>query len=203
MTLKIITGKLARRNNKFITRDEFKDDCEKLELDYYKTIRYLISNKYIETIFRGVFYVYSLEERKLGKSDMSFYEILKKALEIKGIKNWYFGLETALKFNNLTHEFFTVTYIINDSIARTRIRKIMGRKVKFHKFVNNMFSFGIVNHVFPYSDPEKTLLELYYLKHYNKGNFEEVAKNLSKNKLLKYSKNYDKKTNGVLEWIKK
>jgi len=60
MTLKIITGKLARRNNKFITRDELKDDCEKLELDYYKTIRYLISNKYIETIFRGIFYYYEL-----------------------------------------------------------------------------------------------------------------------------------------------
>jgi hypothetical protein len=199
----MIVDKLARRSNKFITRDEFVSDCNKLGLDYYKLIRYLISNRYVETIFRGVFYVYSLEERKLGKIDMSFYEILKSALELKGVKNWYFGLETALKFNDLTHEFFTVTYIVNDTIARTRIRKIMGRKVKFHRFVGKMFFFGVVNHVFPYSDSEKTLLDLYYLGHYDRGNFESLAKNLSKSKLKSYSKNYDKRVRDVVECIVK
>jgi hypothetical protein len=203
MSFGMIVDKLARRSNKFVTREELVSDCSKLGLDYYTLIRYLISNKYVETIFRGIFYVYSLEERKLGKADMSFFEVLKKALEIKGVKNWYFGLETALKFNNLTHEFFTVTYIMNDAIARTKARKIMGRKVKFHRFVGKMFSFGVVNHIFPYSDSEKTLLDLYYLKHYDKGNFEDLAKNLSKNKLMRYSKNYDKRTRDVVECMMK
>ena len=198
MSFGMIVDKLARRNNKFITRVELVSDCSKLGLDYYTLIRYLISNRYVETIFRGVFYVYSLEERKLGKADMSFFEILKNALDIKGVKKWYFGLETALKFNDLTHEFFTVTYVVNDTIARTKVRKIMGRKVKFHKFVDKMFSFGVVNHVFPYSDSEKTLLDLYYLGHYDKENFENLTKNLSKSKLKNYSKNYDKKTRDVV-----
>ena len=103
MTLKLIVEKLARDNKKFIISNEIKDYCRRLFLDYLPTIKYLLRNKYIARIFRGIFYVYSTEERKWGKSEMNSFKILKEALKIKGVKNWYFGLETGLKFNNLTH----------------------------------------------------------------------------------------------------
>jgi hypothetical protein len=202
MTLKILVEKLARSHKKFITKKELMEDCKKLSLDYYRTIIYLTHYKYLARIFKGIFYVYSIEERKLNKEDMNFYEILKEALKIKGVKNWYFGLETALKFNNLTHEFFAMTFIITDSLFRAKPIMIMGRKVKFYKLIPKMFSFGIVNHTFPYSDSEKTFLDLFYLRHYDRPNFEEMAETLSKPKLIRYASRYDNRTIKVAKELK-
>lgn len=202
MTLKLIVEKLARDNKKFITSNEIKDYCRKLALDYLTTIKYLLRNKYIARIFRGIFYVYSIEERKLGKSEMNSFEIIKEALKIKGIKNWYFGLETGLKFNNLTHEYFAIDYIINDKIFRAKPIIIMGRKVKFYKLKPKLVFFGIIKKKYNYSNSEKTLLDLLYLKHYTKEEFEEIAEELSKTKLLKYAKNYNKRVINIVKKLK-
>ncbi len=202
MTLKLIVEKLARDNKKFILAEEIKDYCRKLSLKYIPTIKYLIRNKYIARVFRGIFYVYSIEERKLGKSEMNSFEILKEALKLKKINNWYFGLETGLKFNNLTHEYFTIDYIINDNLFRAKPIIIMGRKVKFYKLSPKMFSFGIIKKDVNYSDSEKTLLDLLYLKHYSKEEFEEIAEELSKTKLLKYAKNYNKRVISIVKELK-
>lgn len=199
MTLKLIVEKLARVNKKFITSPELKDYCRRLSLDYITTTKYLIRNRYMARIFRGIFYVYTIEERKLGKLEMPFYGILKEALKLKGVKKWYFGLETALKLNNLTHEYFNITYIINNKIFRAKPILIMGNRVKFYKLVPKMFKFGIVKNKVKYSNPEKTALDLMYLNHCNKGEFNELSKNLSKTKLNRYSNNYNKKVKLVLE----
>lgn len=198
MSLKLMVEKLMRSGKKLITSKDIKEDCKKLSLDYYVTIRYLTHYKYLARIFKGIFYVYSIGERKLGKSEMNFYEILREAIKIKGINNWYFGLETALKFNNLTHEYFNVEVIINDKLFRAKPIMIMGKKVKFYKLIPKMLSFGIIKDNFNYSDPEKTALDLLYLKHYNNLGFEEITEKMSKAKLIKYSKNYPKNVlNGV------
>jgi len=202
MTLKLIVEKLAIDNKKFISSNEIKDYCRKLSLDYLPTIKYLIRNKYLARVFRGIFYVYSIEERKLGKSEMNSFEILREALKIKGIKNWYFGLETGLKFNNLTHEYFTIDYVLNDKLFRAKSITIMGRKVKFYKLSPKMFLFGIIKKNINYSDSEKTLLDLLYLKHYTKEEFDEIAEELSKAKLLKYSKNYNKRVINIVKELK-
>ena len=202
MTLKLIVEKLARNNKKFILSNEIKDYCIKLSLDYLPTIKYLLRNKYLARIFRGIFYIYSIEERKLGKSEMNSFEILKEALKLKGVKNWYFGLETGLKFNNLTHEYFTIDYVINDKLFRAKPIIIMGRKVKFYKLSLKMFSFGVVKKELNYSDSEKTLLDLLYLKHYTKEEFEEIIEELSKTKLLKYAKNYNKEVINIVKELK-
>jgi hypothetical protein len=191
MTLKILVRKLSRNIKKIITSDELKEDCKYLKMDYYVTIRYLTHYKYLARIFRGIFYVYSIEERKLGKVDMNFYDILAEALKLKGVKNWYFGLETALKFNNMTHEYFNMDFVMNDKIFKAKSMMIMGRKVRFYKVKSKLFSFGIKKDRYVYSDPEKTAIELVYLKHYGRLNFEEIAEDLSKDKIIRYSKNYD------------
>lgn len=199
MTLKLIVEKLGRSKKKFITANELKDYCRKLSIDYITTIKYLIRNKYVSRIFRGIFYVYSIEERKLGKVDTDFYEILKEAFKLKGIFNWYFGLETALKLNNLTHETFTTYFIINDKLFRAKPIIIMGRRVKFYKLSPKLLSFGIIKNNLIYSDPEKTALDLLYLKHYSLGEFDEISEKMLKTKIIKYAKNYPKR---VLESTK-
>ncbi|MEK6936407.1 MAG: hypothetical protein AABW67_06485 [Nanoarchaeota archaeon] len=204
MTLKLIVEKLAidNDNKKFIVADELKDYCKRLSMEYLPTVKYLLRNKYIARIFRGIFYVYSIEERKLGKSEMNMFEIIREALKLKGVKNWYFGLRSGLKFNNLTHEYFTIDYVVNDKIFRAKSMIIMGRKVKFYKLSPKMLSFGIIKKKVNYSDSEKTLLDLLYLKHYTEEEFEEIAEGLSKIKLHKYAKNYNRRIMNIVKGLK-
>ena len=196
MTLKLIVKKLELSDKKFITREELREYCKKLNLDYYVTIRYLTHYKYLIRILRGIFYIKSIEERKLNKININHLEAIKEALKIKGVKNWYFGLSTALKLNNLTHEYFTIDYIINDKLFRAKPFLILGYKIKFIKISHKLISFGIINKNLPYSDAEKTMLDFVYLKEHGNVKLipEEIFENCSKNKLLKYSKNYDKRT---------
>jgi predicted transcriptional regulator of viral defense system len=192
---KLVVEKLLRRESKFITREELETDCIKLNLDYIILIKYLIRHKYLERIFKGIFYVYSLEERKLGKLEKNIYEIISFALEIKKVKNWYFGLETALKMNNLTHEYYTTIFVINDMIFRAKPINIMNYKVKFYK-TNKLFSFGIINDVYTHSDPERTILDMIYFKKIKGLN--EYEKKLSKDKLKRYVINYNLRTQKII-----
>ncbi len=202
MTLKMLSDKLARSSEKFVLATEIKKDCKKASLDYYTAIRYLTSNNYLERIFKGIFYIYSLEERKLGKLEMNFHKILNEAMKLKKVKNWYLGLETALKLNNMTHEYFSIDFIINDKIFRAKPIIIMGRKVKFYKTTKKLFEKGVIKKEYPYSDPEKTCIDLFYFKHDDLNNFKEKIKNLDKRKLIEYSKKYDKRTIEILKKLK-
>lgn len=201
MTLKLIVRKLELSDKKFITREELREYCKKLSLDYYMAIRYLTHYKYLVRILRGIFYVKSIEERKLNKININYLEAIKEALKIKGVKNWYFGLSTALKLNNLTHEYFTIDYVISDKLFRAKPFLILGYKIKFIKINHELTSFGITNENLPYSDGEKTMLDFVYLKEHGNVKLipEEIFDKCSKNKLLKYSKSYDERTNKRLK----
>lgn len=201
MTLKIMCKKLDMDENKFIESDLIRDYCDKLNLDYNVAIRYLISNKRLYRILRGFFYKPSIKERKLGILDADFATAIIEAMNRKKIKKWYFGLESALKFNNLVHEYFAVEYIINDAIFRAKAFEILGHKVKFVKIKTNLCTFGIkTNKEIRYSDVEKTVLDMIYLSRYDglnelevKNKIKDILKHCSKKKLIKYSKKYNEK----------
>lgn len=209
MTLRLITKKLGMEKKKFATRDEIKSYCKELKLDYYTTIRYLLSNEYLIRILRGIFYINSLEERKMKKTNISYLEAIKESLKIKGIKNWYFGLETALKLNSITHEHYTITYVLNDKIFRNNPIEILNHKIKFVKLNENLFSFGIIKGNLNYSDAEKTVLDMIYLLKYNSVPEEEIKNEIidfmkycSKSKLEKYSKHYPKTIQKIIGGLK-
>src|SRR3989338_8280978 len=199
MTLRILVKKLELLRRKFITREELKSYCKGLKLDYYISIMYLTSNNYLVRILRGIFYVKSIEERKLNKMDISFEGAISETLKIKGVKSWYFGLESAIKLNNLTHEHFAVETIVSDKISRPNTFKIMGRSVRFVKLNKKLLGFGVISNKFNYSDAEKTVLDFVYLGKYN-GNQDESIKNkvadyivsCKKPKLREYAENYPK-----------
>jgi len=206
---KIISEKLlilkGLEGRKIITREELRGYSKTLKLSYNSLINYLLDNKYLIRILRGIFYINGLEERKKGLSDISFYNAISEALKIKGVKNWYFGLETAIKLNNLTHEYFAIDYIISDKIKRPRPIEILGHKVRFIKIKKELSEFGIKKENTPYSDPEKTILDMVYFGIYNNLSDSEIRNRIigyldkcKKAKLVKYSKAYPK---SVLKFI--
>ena len=206
----VLVRRLLLRKENFISDSELKEICARLKLDYKDGLSYLFGNKYLERIVRGFFYIPSTNERKLKTGGPTLFEAILKAMEYKKVKNWYFGLETAIKLNNITHEFFTIDYVVSDTIYRSKPFKILGRKVKFVKLNKNLFGFGVKkegNVVF--SDLEKTLLDLIHLRIYF-GKTEEAivdeliewAEEADKKKLKKYAEHYSSKVGKIAEELK-
>jgi predicted transcriptional regulator of viral defense system len=202
----VLHEKLLYNKKKIITKEELSDTCKLLKISYESAINYLLTKKYVLRIFRGIFYIKSLEERKLGKLELNFYDVLKEAFKIKGIENWYFGLETAIKFNNLTHEYFTITYVISDKLKRKEVMDIFGYKVKFISIKKELTNFGIIKDNFPYSDTEKTILDKIYLGFYKgldkviiRNNIIEYYDECDKKKLINYAKHYPKTVRRFIE----
>ncbi len=192
----------------FIKSSEIIEYCEYFNLNYNNIIRYFISRGYLLRIFRGIFYVKNLEELKFGLKKYSNLELVSKGLDLKGIKNWYFGLYTALKLNNMTHEYFTINYIISENLYRNKPININSIKFKFIKLKPNLFNFGIIENGFRYSDLEKTILDFIYLWVYNSKprkkiiiDLSEYIKNISEKKIKNYIKNYPNSVKNIIEEI--
>lgn len=209
MRSSLLLKKIYLTKKEFINSDELKNYCKKFNMNYEDIIRYFIRRGYLIRIFKGIFYVKTLNEIKLGKTNYNHLELLSKGLEIKGVKNWYFGLNSALKLNNMTHEEFTIDHIINDRLFRGKVIEIVGYKFRFHKVSTNLLKFGIIKEgKIRYSDPEKTILDLLYLKRYNGFPEEKIimdvadyAGNISKEKIREYVKYYPKTVEKTLEGL--
>lgn len=210
MRISVLLKKLRIENKEFITSKELELYCKSMKLDYATVIRYFISQGYMTRIFRGIFYIKSLDEQKLGRSKYSHLELVAKGLEMKNVRNWYFGLHTALKLNNMTHEYFAVEDVINDSLFRANPINIAGYKFKFTKLSPSLVSFGInkKDKIVRYSDPEKTVLDFIYIWKYNGVpgdkivlDISEWAKQGSKEKLMSYAKKYPKTVTEMVERV--
>ena len=191
--------KLWVEKRKFVKSEELESLCKELKKDYKDVVRYLLARKYLIRIFRGIFYVKSIEEIELGKINLSPLDLVANGLKLKGIKNWYFGLHTALRLNNLTHEYFSVDYVINDKIFRAREMGIAGYKFKFVKIKPSLI-FGITkrNNI-KYSDIEKTILDFIYIEKYRSVpedkillDVSEFIKKANKDRLFGYLEKYPK-----------
>jgi len=210
MRMSLLVERLWIENKEFVKSEELKEYCRSMKMDYALVIRYLTSRKkYLVRIFRGIFYIKSLEELKLGKSKYNHLELVAKGLELKGVKNWYFGLHSALKLNNMTHEHFAIEEVVSNSIFRANPFDIAGYKFRFVKLSPSLVSFGIKGErTLKYSDPEKTILDFIYLAR-QKGvpagkivtDMSSWAANLSKDRLRKYAKKYPKTVAAIAEMV--
>jgi len=204
----LMLKKLRIDKKEFVNSAELKRYCKAMGLNYEKTIKYYVSRGYLIRIFKGIFYIKSLDEVKLGKSKYNHLELVAKGLELKGVKNWYFGLYTALKFNNITHESFAVDYVVNDKLLRTKPINIAGYKFRFVKLTPKLLEFGIVENNLKHSDPEKTVLDFIYTWRYNGVPKEKIAidvsewaKDLSSEKTKKYAANYPKTVQEIADMV--
>lgn len=207
MKSSILLKKLYLEKNEFITSKMLKKYCKEFEMDYEDTVRYFIRMGYLIRIFKGIFYLRNIEELKLGRTKYSYKDLIAKGLELKNIKNWYFGLYSALKMNNMTHESFIVDHILNDKLFRPNPINIIDYKVEFHKISPKLLTFGVLKkRNINYSDPEKTILDFMYIWRYNGisktriiMDIKDYTENISIDKLREYVKHYPKTVKETLE----
>ncbi|MFH0862821.1 MAG: hypothetical protein V1875_07335 [Candidatus Altiarchaeota archaeon] len=206
MSYALLAHKIEVSGGGYVTREALRGYCRELGLDYLPAVKYLTHQGYLIRILRGIFYARTIEGRKTGKLGINHLEAIRDALRLKDVSNWYFGLETATKLNNLTHEYYTTATVVSDSIARPRPFDILGHKVRFIKVSPKLFGFGVIGENVPYSDPEKTLLDTVYLGRYNglkEPDVRDATADLlgycSKEKLIVYAGRYPKTIRKVVE----
>ncbi len=208
MRMNPILKKLHLEEKEFVTSFEIRNYCDIFDYNYYNTIRNLTSRGYLLRIFKGVFYLKTFDEVKLGKMKYSHLDLVSKGLELKGVKNWYFGLQTALKLNNATHEHFTMDYVINDKLFRSKPITINGYRFKFVKLKKGLMGFGVNRNIIQYSDMDKTILDLIYIWRYNGkpevkiiGDISEYRDHIVPDRINQYSIHYPKSVKRTLERI--
>ena len=190
-------------NKEFLTGDDLRMYCKEGKFDYKYVVKYLVERGYLVRIFRGIFYV---KGARTGTREYDRRELVGKGLELKGVKDWYFALYSALKLNNMTHEHFTIEYVINDSVFRPTPMRIAGYKFKFLKISPKLLDFGIKGDIVRYSDMEKTILDFIYIWQYNSVPPEKIlmdvsewAERASKMKIRRYSTRYPKSVGRIVE----
>lgn len=179
-----------------VTSKEVMQLADRLGKDGERSLAYLQEHGYIVRIARGVHYVRSADERERGFHEWSVYEMVAEALRMRNVKRWYFGLETALKLNGMTHEYFTVDSVVTDSAWTSKPTRVLDAKFHFFKWSPRHFGFGVVRKGrLAYSDPEKTVLDLAYRAHRggkgsSKAIIDEHIDRLDREKLSTYLKRY-------------
>jgi hypothetical protein len=188
-----------RQNNKeFITSEEIKEYCDELFLNYKTSSDYLISRGYLVKILDNIYYVKSIDEMSNHKIHYSLLELVAKGLNVKKVRNWYYGLFTAFNLNDIeSTQQDDLLYIINDQILQYEPIKILGKKFSFLRFKNSLFKFGIIKNKVRYSDHEKTILDLIYLMEFNHVNENRIVLDISKfldgisvEKIIDYAQHY-------------
>ncbi|MFX0138446.1 MAG: hypothetical protein ACFFDN_32690 [Candidatus Hodarchaeota archaeon] len=202
-----VLKKIRQDNKEFITSEELKKYCKELYFNHRIISNYLISRRYLVKILDNIYYVKAIDEINQNKLNYSILELVAKALKLKNVKNWYYGLYTALELTNIDYENQDeFIYLINDRILKNKPIKILGKKFRFLIFKNVFFNFGIINGKVKYSDFEKTILDLIYLWEYNHMNENRILIELSKlldgiseEKILNYSQYYPKSNTNILK----
>jgi len=199
--------RLVADKKRMVSSGELRLLCREIGRQYNQTVNYLQRRGYVVRVLRGWFYVKSPEEVKLKVLRENSMQLIVEALEKKGIKKWYFALESALKRNNMTHEYFTVGQVITDTYKTPRPVWVVDRKYTFLRWSRSLHGFGIIKKgKIQYSDPEKTVLDLCYRGYNLRMNptsirdiFDEYKPALNHRKVREYLKHYPKKLSGILE----
>jgi len=202
-----VLKKIRKDDKEFVLSEELQDYCKDLYVDHRTIGDYLLTRGYLLDILDNIYYVKTEEEILQNKLKYSILELIAKGLNIKKVKNWYFGLYTALTLNHVEYEqdneYF---YLINDQILKAKPTKILGKDFRFLTFKDVLFNFGIINNKIKYSDHEKTILDLIYLWQYNHKNESRILietskliKGISEEKILEYSQYYPESNQKILK----
>ena len=173
--LKTIYLALLNRRDKIVRKEEIIEIVEEYNRKLNKVsiknaLWYLSRRNYVRRIFLDYYYINSIEEREMDKSNYEDREVLFEVLNKEKI-NWYVGLTSASYASGEIWQVPNVPIIINDKISGER--RVFGLKVKFIKIKKGLI-FGLVSKktkkgiTYFYSDVQKTNLDFVYLREHNK-----------------------------------
>jgi len=163
----------------------------------------IVTNNSIEKITNNPQYARQLIRNlilkgKIKKLAKGFYTSHNNPeLAVFCFKPAYLGLQDALSFHDLWEQ-ETIPIIITSRKVRTGIRKIMGMNAMIRR-INKKYLFGFDyssqgKFSIPYSDVEKTFIDMVYFKEkLSKGVLEDIIKKINKRRLEKYLKLYPKR----------
>ena len=147
-------------------------------------------------------YTYSIINNLLKKKEIKritkgFYTIYDDpSLTVFCFKPSYLGLHNALSFHDLWEQ-ETNPVVVTTRKVRTGIRKVFDRNIVI-KRIDKKYFFGFEykqdgNFYFPYSDIEKTFIDMIYFNEYlDKDVIKNFRKRIDKKKLKGYLKYYPK-----------
>lgn len=203
----LIWRRLLAEGDKIVTSDKVLDASRNIGKDYIRSLRYLQEHGYLTRVFRGVFYVNSPRERETGALDSPVLKIVAESLALKSVSHWYFGLETALRINGMTHEYFTVNCVITDSYRTTKVIGIAGTRFRFLKWSRGHFDQGVRREFeLKFSDKEKTVLDMVYKRYLDRRDEDEAVspyveyeRMLDKRVVRAYLRDYPRKVQGIVQ----
>ena len=195
---------LSRYGGEAVSKEDLTVLCKRFDVDLDYFVNYAIKYGYLVRVLRGLYYVKSVEEFKLGKAP-DILKILALGMKRLGVK-WYFGLYTALRLGGVTHEYYDTVFVLNEHVYRAKPIKVAGEKVKFIKIKTDLLTFGLIERDgLTYSDLEKTVLDFIYLSRYGSiprerglSVLKEYTDALKRDKLARYSARYPKTVRKVL-----
>jgi len=134
--------------------------------------------------------------KKITKGYYTVYDEV--SLAVFCFKPAYLGLQDALSFHNIWEQ-ETIPVIITTKKVRQGIRKIFGVNVLLRR-IGKKYFFGFDYYkegdfYFPYSDIEKTLIDMVYFRQkLSKELLDNFSKMINKKKLKMYAKKYPQRT---------
>lgn len=162
-----------------------------------KSIERIIKNKKIIKQYTKQFIRNLIIKGKIKKLTKGYYTKHDDiSLAVFCFKPAYLGLQDALSFHNLWEQ-ETIPIVISARKIRPGIRKVFGSNLLV-KRINKKYLFGFDyynqgNVYLPYSDIEKTFIDMIYFREkLNKETIKNIKKRMNQKKLNLYLKSYPK-----------
>ena len=183
--------------------NKIKELFKKSPVVSYNSIELIVKNKknikqYTKQLIRNL--ILKKRIKKLAKGYYTRYN--DNSLSVFSFKPSYLGLQDSLSFHNLWEQ-ETIPIIITSRKARQGIRKILDGNVLIRR-LNKKYLFGFDYYeqgrfYLPYSDIEKTFIDMIYFKEkMGKEVLNNIKKKINKNKLNSYLKFYPKRFKKLL-----
>ncbi len=163
----------------------------------YDSINRIVKNKKNTQYIKKLVH-YLLLKNKIKRLAKGYYTTRDEAsLAVFAFQPAYLGLQDALSFHDLWEQ-ETIPIIITTRNVRQGIREVSGQNILIRR-VKKKYFFGIEYYqqkdiALPYSDIEKTFIDMIYFKeNLSKEAFFGFKKRINKKKLINYLRTYPKK----------
>jgi len=112
-------------------------------------------------LFKGYYYVRRPDEMGLRRPRHNALELFAMGARAKRIGRWYFGLETALRLNEMTHDDRGLEFVIDERLFRPAGVRVGLRRFVILRWSAHLLTFGLRRDgPLRWSGPEKTLMDI-------------------------------------------